>query len=84
MSSDDSDPAPGEGRVHRDGASVVATSNVNGRVCSVSAVCPHLGGILQWNAAETSWDCPLHGSRFAADGSLLEGMATRDLSKVDD
>ena len=73
--------APGEGRVHRDGASVVATSNVDGKVCSVSAVCPHLGGILQWNAAETSWDCPLHGSRFTADGTLLEGMATRDLSR---
>lgn len=84
VSSDDREPAPGEGRVHRDGAAVVATSNVDGRVCSVSAVCPHLGGILQWNEAETSWDCPLHGSRFAADGSLLEGMATRDLTKLDD
>ncbi|QIK67304.1 FAD-dependent oxidoreductase [Nocardioides sp. HDW12B] len=77
-------PAPGEGHVHREGASVVATSNVDGRVCSVSGICTHLGGILQWNAAETSWDCPLHGSRFAADGTLLEGMATKDLSQVDD
>lgn len=74
------EPGPGEGRVHRQGAKVVATSNVDGRICSVSGVCPHLGGVLRWNAAERSWDCPLHGSRFAADGRLLEGMATRDLT----
>ncbi len=73
------DPAPGEGVVRREGAKVVATSNVDGRVCSVSGVCPHLGGVVRWNAAEQSWDCPLHGSRFAPDGSVLEGFATRGL-----
>ena len=73
------DPAPGEGVVRREGARVVATSNVDGRLCSVSGICPHLGGIVRWNAAEQSWDCPLHGSRFAPDGSVLEGFATRGL-----
>lgn len=81
---DGKDPAPGEGRVTRRGASIVATANVDGQVCRVSGVCPHLGGILQWNTAEQSWDCPLHGSRFAADGTLLEGMATRGLVPVED
>lgn len=41
--------------------------------------CPHLGGVLAWNPAEQSWDCPLHGSRFAAGGALLQGPATDDL-----
>lgn len=40
--------------------------------------CPHLGCALRWNRAEHSWDCPCHGSRFAADGALLEGPAQRD------
>ena len=73
------DPEPGEGVVRREGAKVVATANVDGRLCKVSGVCPHLGGVLTWNPAEKSWDCPLHGSRFDADGNVLEGFATRGL-----
>lgn len=41
--------------------------------------CPHLGCALKWNAAEHSWDCPCHGSRFAADGKLLNNPATDDM-----
>jgi glycine/D-amino acid oxidase-like deaminating enzyme len=46
-------------------------------------VCTHLGGVLRWNDAEESWDCPLHGSRFdGRDGSVLEGPATCGLRQV--
>jgi glycine/D-amino acid oxidase-like deaminating enzyme len=47
----------------------------------VSRTCPHLGGVVRWNDQEQSWDCPVHGSRFAADGTLLEGPATEDLAR---
>lgn len=41
--------------------------------------CPHLGCALKWNPQEHSWDCPCHGSRFDADGKLLDNPATGDL-----
>ncbi len=44
-------------------------------------VCTHLGGVLRHNDEEGTWDCPLHGSRFAKDGSVLEGPATRPLRR---
>ncbi|QNN63868.1 FAD-dependent oxidoreductase [Leucobacter denitrificans] len=73
----------GRGRVVRDGAKPVAVSRVDGRVCAVSGICTHLGGVLSWNRAERTWDCPLHGSRFAPDGTRLEGPATEDLESFD-
>ena len=60
---------------HLEGRSVV-----DGVERRVSPVCPHLGGIVNWNDADESWECPLHGSRFSPDGKLLEGPATRDLT----
>ena len=42
--------------------------------------CSHMGCALKWNPAEHSWDCPCHGSRFTADGSVLDGPAQ---SRVD-
>lgn len=60
---------------------VYKDENNNFHACS--GVCPHLGGVLQWNADEKSFDCPLHGSRFTTDGKLLNGPATCDLKKID-
>jgi glycine/D-amino acid oxidase-like deaminating enzyme len=44
-------------------------------------VCTHLGGICRPNDAEGTWDCPLHGSRFASDGTIVTGPAVRDLHR---
>lgn len=45
----------------------------------VSAVCPHLKCIVNWNKTEKSWDCPCHGSRFTCDGKVMNGPANVDL-----
>lgn len=49
--------------------------------CDVVGVCTHMGGVLHFNDAERTWDCPLHGSRFAPDGDVLEGPATKPLRR---
>lgn len=73
------EPPEGLGVVVRQGGSPVAVCTVNGVTTRRSAICPHLHGVLAWNDAEASWDCPLHGSRFTADGDVLEGPAVRGL-----
>lgn len=75
-------PDEGQGRVVRRGPRPVAVSTTGGRTCRVSGICTHMGGILSWNDAEGTWDCPLHGSRFSPEGTVLEGPATKDLDPI--
>ena len=76
-------PDEGAGRLEGNPVAPTAVSTVGGRTCRVSGVCTHMGGILAWNDTEKSWDCPIHGSRFTPEGTLLEGPATTDLSARD-
>jgi glycine/D-amino acid oxidase-like deaminating enzyme/nitrite reductase/ring-hydroxylating ferredoxin subunit len=74
------DLAPGEGDIVRhEGGKVAAYRDDDGAVVAVSATCTHLGCQVNFNAAERSWDCPCHGSRFAPDGSVLQGPAVHRL-----
>ncbi len=82
-SSDFSEMQNGTGALVRDGASIHAVyKDESGAISKCSAVCPHLGGIVHWNPAEKSWDCPCHGSRFNAFGKVIEGPSIADLAHV--
>ncbi len=65
------------------GKKVAAFRAADGEVTQLSAVCPHLGCIVHWNEAETSWDCPCHGSRFDTSGKVLAGPAETPLKCLD-
>jgi Rieske Fe-S protein len=75
----------GAGGIVRRGLSKVAIyRDEAGNLHEYSAVCPHLGGIVQWNPVEQSWDCPLHGSRFTSLGRVINGPAISNLKKADE
>ena len=73
---------PGEARVVPDGLGKKGIYRHEDRTLhAVSLRCTHMGCLVRFNAAERSWDCPCHGSRFAVDGSVLEGPAVRPLDR---
>ena len=79
---DEANVAPGEGRVvGRPSPKTAVYRDPQGEIHAVSARCTHLGCIVSWNPAETSWDRPCHGSRFSVKGEVLHGPAVRDLDK---
>lgn len=71
---------PNTGAVLREGAAKVAIfRDEAGELHRRSAVCTHLGCIVGWNKAASTWDCPCHGSRFDAYGRVVNGPARKDL-----
>ena len=72
----------GEGRLLLvDGEKVAVYRDEQGSVHALSPVCTHLGCDVRWNTAERTWDCPCHGSRFSAEGRVVNGPAVSDLAK---
>ncbi|MFG2770005.1 FAD-dependent oxidoreductase [Streptomyces sp. NPDC048350] len=72
--------APGTGALVRVGGRHCAVyRDEKGATHAVSGRCTHLGCLVLFNDAERAWECPCHGSRFAVDGSVLQGPAVRPL-----
>jgi glycine/D-amino acid oxidase-like deaminating enzyme/nitrite reductase/ring-hydroxylating ferredoxin subunit len=75
----------GEGAILRQGISKIAVyRDEQGRLHERSAVCTHLGCVVQWNSGEKSWDCPCHGSRFDCEGRILNGPAIKPLGAAEE
>ena len=73
--------APGEAGLRElEGEKVAAYRDEHGRLQAVSGRCTHLGCLVAWNAAERTWDCPCHGSRYTYDGKVIQGPAVDDLA----
>lgn len=77
------DLAPGQAGIFEiQNGRVAAYRNEEGRLSLLSPECTHIGCQVAWNPAETSWDCPCHGSRFAVDGTVLHGPAVLPLESI--
>jgi glycine/D-amino acid oxidase-like deaminating enzyme/nitrite reductase/ring-hydroxylating ferredoxin subunit len=74
------DLRPGEGAITRvRGRKTAVYRDEEGRLHASSPICQHLYCLVTWNPAERSWDCPCHGSRYAGDGTAIQGPTTRNL-----
>ena len=79
----ESEVARGEGAVIREGLKKLAVyRDAAGTVHKCSAVCTHMGCVVEWNHVEKSWDCPCHGSRFDPMGKVVMGPAVEDLREA--
>ncbi|MGD1921985.1 MAG: cytochrome b6-f complex iron-sulfur subunit [Pleurocapsa sp.] len=56
----------------------------NGKLDTIGIVnnCTHLGCTFPWNSHDNQFQCPCHGSRYAADGSVVRGSAPLPLKLV--
>lgn len=76
---------PGEAKIIvKDKKKLAVYRNTAGEFKAFSAVCTHMGCVVDWNNAEKSWDCPCHGTRFDPNGEVMEGPAFDPLSKVNE
>ncbi len=83
--SDEREIPPGSGAVVNRGLRKIAVYRDDAGHCTrLSATCPHLGGVVRWNAQACTWDCPCHGSRFSTDGAVVHGPAKSDLAPLHD
>ena len=72
---------PGEGAVGQvDGVHTAICKDRDGKEHRHSPICVHMGGVVHWNAAEQTWDCPVHGGRYAACGARIYGPPEKPLN----
>ena len=73
----------------RDGwREVVSTESVyvcrtgDGQLQVLSAICPHLGCSVAWQANQGKFVCPCHGGQFKPDGKHIAGPPPRSLDSL--
>ncbi|WP_066370599.1 FAD-dependent oxidoreductase [Neobacillus fumarioli] len=77
---DPEDLQNGEGAVVTyNGKRAGAYKDKDGKLYIVDTTCKHLGCECEWNAAEKTWDCPCHGSRYSYSGEVMEGPTKKGL-----
>lgn len=52
-------------------------------VQALSAICPHLGCNVPWDAARKEFVCPCHAGTFGPDGSYISGPPRRGMDTLE-
>ena len=79
------DIRPGEGAVRRiNGSARAIYKDESGQIHMYSAACTHLKCPVEYNAAERTFDCQCHGSRFSLTGDVIDGPAQLPLEPKTD
>src|SRR6185369_12876535 len=74
---------PGEAKFFEyAGSSAVLVRTNAGVVVALSAVCTHLGCIVQWEKQSQDFLCPCHAGRYSVDGTVISGPPPRPLGKL--
>lgn len=64
------------------GASAVLVRKPGGALIALSAVCTHLGCIVQWEKEQQDFLCPCHGGHYSAEGAAISGPPPKALAKL--
>jgi cytochrome b6-f complex iron-sulfur subunit len=75
-------PADGVRLLHLPEGPVMLEKTDNG-VRAFSAVCTHLGCIIQWHPEAKQFICPCHGGKYNLNGDVVSGPPPRPLEKIE-
>jgi len=64
------------------GTTGVVIRKQSGELVALSAVCTHLGCIVQWENDKQAFLCPCHAGRFTPDGVVISGPPPKPLDKL--
>lgn len=74
-------PIPAADGVFIDEEESLILARTQGLVFAFSLACPHQRTALRWNARDSRFQCPKHKSKYRADGTFIEGKATRGMDR---
>jgi cytochrome b6-f complex iron-sulfur subunit len=64
------------------GSSAVLVRKKGGELVALSAVCTHLGCIVQWEKDKQDFLCPCHAGHYTPDGVVTAGPPPKPLAKL--
>jgi cytochrome b6-f complex iron-sulfur subunit len=63
-----------------DATYIVINDNKQVEKYGINAMCPHLGCVVPYDPGAGKFQCPCHGSQYAADGGLIRGPSPHPLA----